>query len=165
MILGLHHTAIATCDIERLADFYIAQFGCKLLVADGWSNAEDLDAIVGLRGSAARFMLLDAGNQCIELFEFTSPAPSAGDPDRPVSDPGFTHICFAVRDIDAEFERLSAAGMRFHTPPKRAGDRPFRATYGRDPDGNVVELLEILGDHPFNYEPTCPRWQADKNGQ
>jgi len=31
--------------------------------------------------------------------------------------------------------------MRFHCPPQDVGD--LRATYGRDPDGNVVELLEV----------------------
>jgi hypothetical protein len=32
--------------------------------------------------------------------------------------------------------------MRFHCPPQAAG-KGIRATYGRDPDGNVVELLEV----------------------
>ena len=47
-----------------------------------------------------------------------------------------------MRDIQAEYERLSAAGMRFHCPPLDMG--AVKATYGRDPDGNVVELQEIL---------------------
>ena len=36
--------------------------------------------------------------------------------------------------------------MRFHVPPPAAADMggQIRATYGRDPDGNVVELQEIL---------------------
>ena len=37
--------------------------------------------------------------------------------------------------------RLQAAGMRFHCPPQ-AQDTGF-VTYGRDPDGNVVGLLEF----------------------
>ena len=42
----------------------------------------------------------------------------------------------------AEYDRLVAAGMRFHCLPVTMGRQ--RATYGRDPDGNVVELLEDL---------------------
>jgi catechol 2,3-dioxygenase-like lactoylglutathione lyase family enzyme len=159
MILGVHHTAIATHDIERLYEFYSSLFGMTKLVDDGWSDAEALDQIVGLPNSAARFMLLNAGNQCLELFQFSSPEPGEGSPNRPVCDPGFTHICFAVKNIDAEYERLSNAGMRFHAPPMIAGDRPLRATYGRDPDGNVIELLEIVGEIPFDYAPTTPRWR------
>lgn len=40
----------------------------------------------------------------VELFEFLSPAPRAGDPERPVCDHGITHICFDVRDLDADVE-------------------------------------------------------------
>lgn len=159
MILGLHHTAIATLDIERLSRFYIDLFGLKKIVDDSWKNAPALDDIVGLKNSSAHFMLLSAGNQVLELFEFASPKPKPGDPNRPVSDCGFTHVCFAVTDIQAEYERLSRAGMRFHAPPILAAERPLCATYGRDPDGNVVELLEIRGEHGFDYQPTTPRWR------
>ena len=44
-------------------------------------------------------------------------------------------------DIDAEYERLSAAGMRFHCAPPRLGDGRVRATYGRDPDGNTLHFM------------------------
>ena len=54
-----------------------------------------------------------------------------------------------MKDIDEEHKRLSEAGMRFHCPPIDAG-KGLRATYGRDPDGNVVELLEVLdANGPF----------------
>lgn len=162
VILGMHHTAISTHDIDRLASFYINHFHLKKLDEAEWANAPDLDAIVGLPESAARYMLLSAGNQCLELFEFRNPVTEKGAADRPVSKAGFTHICFAVRDIGAEYERLRAAGMLFHTPPVVPGDLPFRATYGRDPDGNVVELIEIGAEHPFAYRPTTPNWLPEE---
>ena len=65
-----------------------------------------------------------------------------------MSDAGLTHIAIAVDDIDAEFTRMSEAGVRFHCPPGPKG--PYRATYGRDPEGNVFELIEISDPtHPF----------------
>ena len=51
------------------------------------------------------------------------------------------HFCLQMTDIDAEHARLKAAGMVFHCLPQaRSG---LRVTYGRDPDGNVIELLEV----------------------
>ena len=50
-------------------------------------------------------------------------------------------------DIDAEYQRLLNAGIKFHTPPPKSdqlGGGKIRATYGRDPDGNVIELQEVL---------------------
>jgi len=86
--------------------------------------------------------MLKAGNACIEIFQYSSPTPKSAETMRPVCDHGITHICLDVVGIDAEYERLKSAGMTFHCPPQGMGG--LRATYGRDPDGNVVELLEVI---------------------
>ena len=54
---------------------------------------------------------------------------------------GLTHLAFQVSDCRAEYARLSAAGMRFNAPPLLT---PVGAwfTYGHDPDGNIVELIQ-----------------------
>ena len=112
-----------------------------------WEKREIIDQIVGLKDSAARSVMLRAHNTHIELFEYSAPEPKRGDPNRPVCDHGYTHLCFDVVDIDAEYQRLLNAGIRFHTPPPRSdqlGSGKIRATYGRDPDGNVIELQEVL---------------------
>jgi predicted enzyme related to lactoylglutathione lyase len=85
--------------------------------------------------------LLRTSNAFLELFEFANPIGKSGDPDRPVCDQGITHICLNVSDIDAEYTRLKEAGMRFNCPPQRMPGL-CSATYGRDPDGNIVELME-----------------------
>jgi catechol 2,3-dioxygenase-like lactoylglutathione lyase family enzyme len=46
-----------------------------------------------------------------------------------------------VDDLDKECRRLLAAGVRFHCEPL-AFSAAEKATYARDPDGNVFELLE-----------------------
>jgi catechol 2,3-dioxygenase-like lactoylglutathione lyase family enzyme len=154
MIRGVHHVAVATGDIDRLIRFYCDQLGFELLKQGRWDTGSTVvDRIVGLHGSAARTAVLRAGNLYVEVFQYLVPPGRAGDPDRPVNDHGYTHFCLDVTDIDAEYERLSAAGMRFHAPPPPASDMrggAIRSTYGRDPDGNVIELQEILDpDYPL----------------
>ena len=149
MIHGIHHCAIATHDIERLARFYCDALGF-VKVSDGhWDVGNKLlDAIVGLDDTASRYAMLRAGPCFLEFFQYSSPTPGPGDPARRACDPGLTHLCLSVSDIDAEYERLSALGMRFHTAPFRSD--VMRTTYGRDPDGNIVELLEVLDtQHPY----------------
>ncbi len=144
MIRGIHHTAISTGNLERSLAFYRDLLGFQEASSFAWDAGNDtVDAITGLRASAARVALLRTRNAFIELFEFSAPDPASGDPDRPVCDHGITHLCLEVEDIEGEYKRLSEAGMRFHCPPQDAG-MGLRATYGRDPDGNVVELLEVL---------------------
>ncbi|MBI3249741.1 MAG: VOC family protein [Deltaproteobacteria bacterium] len=143
MIQGIHHVAISTGDMEQALRFYRDLIGFEELWSSAWEmGTETVDQIVGLKDSSARMAMLRLGNACVELFQYHTPQPKLGDPNRPVCDHGITHLCLQVKDIDAEYVRLKAAGMVFHCPPQ-AGGRGLRATYGRDPDGNVVELLEV----------------------
>ena len=143
MINGIHHAAISTPDLERALGFYRDLLGAEIVTDFEWpAGLEVADSIVGLRDSSARAVMLRLGNAMVELFEFRTPTPRAGDLERPVCDHGITHICLDVNDIEAEDERLREAGMRFHCRPQDLG--AVRATYGRDPDGNVIELQEVV---------------------
>ena len=53
-----------------------------------------------------------------------------------------------VRDVDAEFDRLAAAGVEVVEPPV---DEPWglREARVRDPDGLMLVLVEIPPDHPM----------------
>lgn len=149
MIRGVHHTAISTGNMDRALAFYRDLLGFRVLSDGSWQKgAEQIDRIVGLKDSAARVAILQAGNVFIELFQYESPTPHPGDPRRPVCDHGITHLCLDVQDVDAEYQRLKAAGMTFHCPPQAVG-RGIKTTYGRDPDGNVIELQQLPDDDPM----------------
>ena len=140
MITGMNHVAISTGDLDRSIHFYCELMSMEL-VSKGPFDGELYDTIMDLKAARGRVAMLRLGNAQLELFEFTNPTAKEQNPDRPVCDQGITHICFDVIDIHAEYERLKAAGVPFHCPPQDAGFA--KATYGRDPDGNVFELFEI----------------------
>ena len=153
MIRGLHHVAIATNDIERLLAFYRDLFGLEVVLDYTWQENVVADRVTALHGSSARSIMLRKGNAYLELFQYFSPQPAQGDAARRVCDPGITHLCFDVVDLDSEYERLSKAGMTFHCPPQVVGP-DVRTTYGRDPDGNVVELQEVAtAEHRIALPP------------
>jgi catechol 2,3-dioxygenase-like lactoylglutathione lyase family enzyme len=149
VIRGIHHTAISTPDIDRAIAFYRDLLGFEVLVNGGWPRGvESVDTLIGLKDSAARMAMLRKGNAMLELFEFESPAPAPGYPHRPVNDHGLTHICLDVTDLGSEYARLKGAGMFFHSAPVGTGDSC--GVYGRDPDGNVIEFMELGSpDHPM----------------
>lgn len=143
MINGLHHVAIATNNADRLLNFYRDLLGLEVVLDYTWeSGSEVADRITALRDSSARQIMLRKGNAYFEIFQYLHPQPAAGNPARRVCDPGLTHLCLDVTDLDGEYERLGAAGMTFHCPPQDVGGG-MRATYGRDPDGNVIELAQV----------------------
>lgn len=153
MIRGIHHTSISTRDLDRLLSFYCGLLGLEKILDEGWEGGNDrMDNIVGLNNSAARAVMLDAGNTYIEMFEYSSPTPTEGDSQRRACDPAITHICFDVADAVATYEKLSAAGVPFHSEPQRIL-RGVCTAYARDPDGNIVEFQEISNSkHVLNMK-------------
>lgn len=159
MIRGIHHVALSTPDLDRLIAFYVDGLGFEVVMEAQIAQRPIVDQMIGLDGVEFRQAMLKAGNCYVEVFEYTSPTPVPKDPNHPASNHGYTHFCLDVVDIDAEYERLSAAGMTFHRPPPTldeiGGSGALRAIYGRDPDGNIIELQEVLEPRiPFSLEQT-----------
>lgn len=140
MIIRINHTGISTGNFDRSLHFYRDLVGMEVLVDTEFSG-ELYDRITALEDACGRVALLALGDAQIELFEFSSPSAKKGDPDRPACDHGITHICFDVEGIEEEYARLKSAGVEFHCAPLDFGGR-VKATYGRDPDGNIFELRE-----------------------
>lgn len=150
MIIGLHHTAISTPNIERAKTFYCELLGFELFKEFSWQQGDIVaDRILGVSDTAAKAALLRHGNSYLELFQFLSPEqPEISTQRRPTHKQGITHICLQVDDIVSEYERLREAGMEFHCEPQDL-DTDAPCTYGRDPDGNVIELVESRDTHFF----------------
>ena len=143
MIRGAHHVAISTPNLERTLRFYRDLMGFKQVSDTQWpTGTEAINHVLDLPDCAARQVMLRGENLCIEIFSFSKPSAPDKEARRPVSKPGLTHMCFDVTDIDSEYARLKNAGIEFHVPPQDFG--AVKATYGRDPDGNVFELQEII---------------------
>lgn len=129
--------------MDRFIDHYERWFGFERCGSGGWeAGNERIDRMTGLKDSAARYAMIRRGNLYIEVFQFNAPASDAVRPR--MCDHGITHLCLYSDDVMADYERLKGLGMHFNCPP--GGSAATRATYGRDCDGNVVELLQIVDE-------------------
>lgn len=147
-ITAFHHVGISTNDLERSVAFYRDLLGCEVVSEQGWPGGSAVaDQITGLKGSSANYVMLKAGNSHIEIFKYDSPTPKPKDPRHGVNDHGYKHFGIMVDDIDAMYKRLVDAGTFFNSPPIELGGG-IKVTYGRDPDGNVFELMGPAGRLP-----------------
>jgi len=139
MILGVHHAAIAVRDLEAGLQFYGGVLGFEVCseakLPPGFAP---LAKALGLEDAACTVRMLRKGNSFLELFEFDASLPA--ETDRPVNRIGITHIALSSDDADVDYARLEEAGVVFNAP--LFGAAPSRFAYGRDPFGNVIELLE-----------------------
>ena len=150
-INGIHHVGMSVPDIDRARDFYVDLLGFEEVNRVEWGGSDEVDAIMRLRGSSGRVMVLCTANAFIEMFEFATPVPDKLAGERAVNQYGFTHLCLDVSDTDAAHARLVAAGMDFHCKP--IGTAGVKAVYGRDPFGNVLELQQIIDEGTMRRLP------------
>ena len=139
MILGLHHAALAVPSMQRALDFYCGVLGFRVTMeAELPAGFAPMNEAFGVANAACKVRMIRKGGSCIELFEFAD--AEAGDARRPVNRIGITHIALATDDYLADYDQLAKQGVVFNAPP--FGAAPQRFAYGRDPFGNVIELLE-----------------------
>ena len=151
MVRGIHHVAVHVRDLDRMIQFYKDAFGFELVGEPfAWSKSEFIDRIVDVPGSAARGAMLRAGTCYMELFQYSAPAPSSTRPLQPY-DKGYTHFCVDVTDIEQEYTRLHGLGMTFSQPaPIDVGH--VKSIYGRDPEGNLVEIQQTAPHCEFRMD-------------
>ena len=141
---GVHHLSMSVPSLAAARAFYVELMGFAEVFDYAWAGSAAMDQLTGLSGSAGKMMFLDAGNLLLEVFEYESPAPQAIRPDGDVRHFGYTHLCLDVDDAAAAYERLKAAGVRFHSAPM-VSDHVV-TVYGLDPFGNVFELQQIKAE-------------------
>lgn len=150
MIRGVHHIAVHCRDLDGMIRFYRDAFGFEVVGKQfAWASEPRIDTLIDVPNSAARGAMLRAGNCYIEMFEFK--APQGRTTSLHPYDKGYTHFCVDVTDIEAEYERLKNLGMIFGAPaPVDMGH--VKAVYGRDPEGNVIELQETAPHCAFRMD-------------
>jgi len=134
--------------------FYRDAFGFEVVGEPfAWENDEFIDTIVDVPGSAARGAMLRAVTCYLEMFQYSAPAPGS---DRALNpqDKGYTHFCVDATDIESEYTRLKGLGMTFSQPaPIDVGH--VKSIYGRDPEGNLIEIQQTADhcDFPLSALP------------
>jgi catechol 2,3-dioxygenase-like lactoylglutathione lyase family enzyme len=144
-VVGVHHTSRSVADMDRSLAFYRDLLGLEVLL-DTEMAGEMLEREVALEGARLRLVELGTGGETmLELLQYHEPPSRDGEELRPC-DVGAHHVALAVEDIQADYGRLSDAGVEFTCPPQEvdagyfAGHRPV---YCYDPDHMIVELWQV----------------------
>jgi len=118
MIRGVHHVAISTPDLDRFVDHYERWFGFERCCEGGWEKVNaHVDRMIGLPGSAARYVMIRLSGFYIEVFEFAAPLAVPVYPR--MCDVGLTHLCLYCEDVFAEHERPARLGHGIQLPARR----------------------------------------------
>jgi methylmalonyl-CoA/ethylmalonyl-CoA epimerase len=132
----IDHIGVAVEDIDAAIALYRDSFEMEL------AHRETVES------QGVEAVLLDVGDGHVELL-----APLG--PETPVgrymakNGAGLHHVAYAVDDIDATLEQLSAAGLQLIDSEARVGIRGSRVAFlhPRSTGGVLTEIVEPAGGH------------------
>jgi len=117
MFKGLEHTAIASPNPQRLAQWYV----------------DHLDFVINYTYDGNYFVKASNGSM-LEII------PSEGErPAQKMKDEGIRHLAILVDDFDAAHANLRDKGVTFLTEPMN--NKGNRLVFFADADGNFVHLV------------------------
>ncbi|KAB1191201.1 MULTISPECIES: VOC family protein [Haloferax] len=136
--LTAHHVGITVSDLDSTLSFYRDVLGLAV-VTRFEVGGEAFSTAVGVENATGRFAHLDGGDVRIELVEYdpVGDAHSGATLDQP----GATHVGLSVDDVDAVVADLPPHVETLSDP--QTTESGTRIVFLRDPEGNLVELLEV----------------------
>lgn len=142
MSARFHHAGLVVPDLEKACTFYKDLLGIEEVSRFSWepSTGDFAAAVINLEGTAADAIMLAGENFNFELFQYSAPQQHGDPASRRPCDPGVRHIAFEFDDVHAACDRFKAGGGTLHNNPVDLGGT--LAIYGRDPFGNIIELMQ-----------------------
>jgi catechol 2,3-dioxygenase-like lactoylglutathione lyase family enzyme len=132
-----HHFGVTVSDLDRAVEFYRDVLDLDVLTRFS-VGGEAFATGVGIEGARAEFAHLDAGGARLELVSYTPEGDARGNAQ--LNQPGATHVGLSVDDLDAVYEGLPDDVEPVSEP--QTTESGTTIMFLRDPEGNLVELLE-----------------------
>jgi len=147
MIERIDHVNLVVDDLPAMTAFYRDVLGLRV-TRDVTIRGDWIQTITGLEDVEADVVYLEAEDGIpIELIAYRTPKgahpPGLGEPNTR----GIRHVAFRVADLDAVVAQLKTVGADLLSDVQQVpaaqvefGGQQKRIVYGRDPEGNLLEL-------------------------
>ena len=126
------HVAFRAADLERSIRWYENAFGARKVF-----HAKQ-------EGERPELLFLEfAKGQFVELF-----TNGKNKVQLPPDAIGYQHFCLQVDDLEQALRHLASVDVHPHRGPF-AGRAQYRIAFISDPDGNIIELMQIQPESPI----------------
>jgi catechol 2,3-dioxygenase-like lactoylglutathione lyase family enzyme len=129
-----HHVSLSVADLAALRRWYQDVLGfTKVIEQFEVADPPVRTAVLQAAGGARIELIERAGSARTEVF---------GDPMDTLRGQGYGHWALQVDDLDAAFAWLADSGAEAVWPPADAVQPGARFAYVKDPEGNLIELIQ-----------------------
>ena len=134
MTLRVDHVGLSVRDLDAASEFYTRAFGF----------APQLEFELAPHPIRGLMMRHESGMR-LELFEHQAsvPGPPGLTPIEAHATQGYSHFALSAPDIGAVFADALAAGATAVIEPRPSPEPGVRFAFLADPEGNLVELVEL----------------------
>jgi len=142
MIKDVRHMGIVVSDMEKSLKFYRDLLGLKVksLVDEEGEFLDNMLAHENVKNKVAKLYAKN-GNALVELIDSKS---YGNKKDRDFFTIGASHFALTVDDLNETYDYLIKNGVKFTAPPQQSPDGFAKVTFCEDPDGTLIELVEII---------------------
>ena len=143
MIQKTHHIGINVVDINKCIPFYRDILGLDK-TDDFEMQGDFLDTVQGKGGMDYRIVrfMSPEGFQVELLQDRAHPTTPQGR--TTLQDAGIRHFAYQVDNVDMAYERVKEYGYETISKPETSDDGSMRLFFVRDPELNLVELMQLL---------------------
>jgi catechol 2,3-dioxygenase-like lactoylglutathione lyase family enzyme len=132
--LAVHHTSLSVADLDAQRAWYQQVLGLANVVEEFQLDEPAVRTVVLQSDSGVRLELIERAG-ADRPRAFTDPLNAA-------ATLGFGHWALSVRDLDAAFAAITTSGGTAVWPPAPAVQPDTRFAYVKDPEGNLIELIQ-----------------------
>jgi len=104
-----------------------------------------IENLTGIKGAVLEWAKLkDKNGAILELLQYHEPVVSHESVLSISNMRGFSHVAFTVDDIDSIYEQLKSMSFLPVNRPILSPDGMVKVMYAYDPDGIIVEVVQVI---------------------
>jgi len=140
-ILRFDHVGVTVTDLDLVTAFFV-DLGLEV-EGRSFVEGEFIDTVIGIPDSRTEIVMLKTpdGDTSVELSSFVRPEVEPGSPEAMANELGLRSLAFEVDDLQAQVDRLAAAGYGLVGGIGQY-ENVWRMAYVRGPEGIIVALAE-----------------------
>jgi len=141
-MICLRHVGVTVTEMDRSLKFYRDFLGLKILKSS-IEHGDYIDNFSGIKNINVKVVKMITDGGVIELLQYYS-HPSKKPSKRKITSVGCSHFAITVDNIDILYNDLLKKGVFFNSPPQYSPDGCAKVAFCHDPDGILIELVEVL---------------------
>jgi catechol 2,3-dioxygenase-like lactoylglutathione lyase family enzyme len=142
-MIKVRHVGITVDNLDKMLSFYSTILGFneqKIKLEQG----EYIDNFSSLKNVQVTTAKLSNGHSevLVELLKYHSHKGTYNKSE--LINRGITHFALTVGNLSLLYEKCIKAGIKFNSTLQRAPDGKALVTFCRDPEDNLLELVEVI---------------------